>query len=626
MSDRDRAEFWAAVRTVSQLKRREKIDSQPTELEPSSPLIAIQSGSPQKKPVFMVPGIVGEGEETTKLFLGFARIAHYLDPEQPLYALKPWGIIEGEQNFRPVEVIASDYIKVIRDFQTEGPYFLGGECVGGVIAFEMAQQLTAQGEKVALLFLLDTRPPNNERTILNYKPQPYSGRTVLLATEERLRQKSTLAWSQLVTGGLEIQTIPGTRSNYIREQAQTIGEKLRIYLDSSYPPPAPDQVRQESKKTFVAPRDELEHQLTQIWEEVLGIRPICVRDNFFALGGDSLLSVNLLHQIREVIGQDIPLDILLIAPTIEKLAHILRQQGGIATRDSRGNIIPSRPSGFKRIQMLISRLLNRESSSYLPSLIESDHLVAIKSDGCKRPLFVVASHPWDFSFCAKWKHHLEPERPFYLLKANNGKKLYTQVEELAANLLEAMQGIQPEGPYLLVGQCAGGIIAFEMAQQLQAKGQKVLLILQDTPRPYDDAAYQNYLIDRFQKGRKLIERITSLLNKIPHLGLGKWLLYFVYKAKTAVWLYLYYKDRYVRHVKQIAEEYFLARARYRPTTYPERIVFLLSNKYDRCNGPTQVWGSLAVKGLELHLVPRKPNDNYDQAAAETLKTFLESLP
>ena len=424
-----------------QLKRQSKTSSDQSTPRYCSSLIPIQSGSSQKKPVFMVPGIIGEGEETTKFFFGFARIAHYLDKEQPFYTFNPWGIIEEEQNFRPVEVIATDYIQAIRDFQTEGPYFLGGECVGGVIAFEMAQQLTAQGEKVELLFLLDTQPPNNDGTLLNYKPQPYLGRAVLLATEERLRQKPTLTWSQLVTGRLEIQTIPGMRSNYIREQAQTIGEKLRIYLDGNYPSPASDQIRQESEKNFVGPRDELEHELTHIWKGVLGIHSIGVKDNFFDLGGNSLLAVNLFAEIEKTFHKNLSVATLFQAQTVEQLASFLRQEKWAASWHS---------------------------------------LVRIQPSGSKPPLFLIHPCNGDISIYRVLAQHLGLERPIYGLQAvglDEKQAPFDRVEQMAAHYIKEIQTVQPEGPYFLGGKQIGGWVAFEMAQQLVSQGHQVELVV-----------------------------------------------------------------------------------------------------------------------------------------------------
>jgi thioesterase domain-containing protein len=77
-----------------------------------------------------------------------------------VYCLQPR--FEGEQqSYKNVEALAADYVRDIRLIQPEGPYFLGGECIGGIVAFEMAQQLQAQGQKVATLILLDTLAQNS---------------------------------------------------------------------------------------------------------------------------------------------------------------------------------------------------------------------------------------------------------------------------------------------------------------------------------------------------------------------------------------------------------------------------------------------------------------------------------
>jgi acyl carrier protein len=87
--------------------------------------------------------------------------------------------------------------------------------------------------------------------------------------------------------------------------------------------PTPGVTRPESGGTFVAPRDETELELAQIWEEVLGVQPIGIRDNFFDLGGHSLLVVRLFAQIERTTGVNLPLTTLFQAPTIEQLARVL---------------------------------------------------------------------------------------------------------------------------------------------------------------------------------------------------------------------------------------------------------------------------------------------------------------
>jgi amino acid adenylation domain-containing protein len=90
--------------------------------------------------------------------------------------------------------------------------------------------------------------------------------------------------------------------------------------------PAPDRIRREKSETLIAPRDELELQLTKTWEKVLGVQPIGVSDNFFELGGHSLIAVRLIMQIEKMLGKNLPLATLFQAPTVEQLAGILREQ------------------------------------------------------------------------------------------------------------------------------------------------------------------------------------------------------------------------------------------------------------------------------------------------------------
>jgi acyl carrier protein len=91
--------------------------------------------------------------------------------------------------------------------------------------------------------------------------------------------------------------------------------------------PAPDRVRSEFAVGFVAPRDELELQLTKTWEKILGVYPIGVTDSFFELGGQSLTALRLFAQIEKILGKNLPLETLFQAPTVEQLAGILREEG-----------------------------------------------------------------------------------------------------------------------------------------------------------------------------------------------------------------------------------------------------------------------------------------------------------
>jgi thioesterase domain-containing protein/acyl carrier protein len=120
---------------------------------PTRSLVAIQPGG-SRRPLFLVPGVGGN-------VLIFARLANFLGTEQPLYGLQARGLDGDETPLKTIEAIAKAYIDEIRSVQPHGPYFLGGACMGGVVAFEMAQQFAAAGEQVALLALIETWSPTS---------------------------------------------------------------------------------------------------------------------------------------------------------------------------------------------------------------------------------------------------------------------------------------------------------------------------------------------------------------------------------------------------------------------------------------------------------------------------------
>jgi len=214
--------------------------------------------------------------------------------------------------------------------------------------------------------------------------------------------------------------------------------------------PAPDEIKQESSERYVAPRDELELQLTKIWENVLNVQPVGVRDDFFQLGGHSLLAVRLFARLEKVFGKNLPLATLFQAPTIEQLVEILRDEGWQAPWTS---------------------------------------LVPIQPQGSKPPFFCVHAVGGNVLSLRDLAQHLGADQPFYALQSQglNGKERPpARVEEMAAYYIEEMRTVQPEGPYYLGGQSSGGLIAFEMARQLQAQGKQIaILALIDTYDPLD---------------------------------------------------------------------------------------------------------------------------------------------
>jgi len=216
--------------------------------------------------------------------------------------------------------------------------------------------------------------------------------------------------------------------------------------------PAPDPSTRTVENTYAPPTLPLHQQLVQIWEDLLGVRPIGIRDDFFSLGGHSLLAVRLFDRVAHVCGKKLPLSVLFVGATIEHLVTALLEEE--AKTDSRAP------------------------------------LVAAQTGGSRRPFFYLHGQ-WrgDALYSLELARHLGPDQPFYLLEPYKFEDLSVppSFEAMAAAHIESLRSIQPEGPYLLGGWCNGGLVAYEMARQLHAQGQTVdLLVLMDpdSPAPY----------------------------------------------------------------------------------------------------------------------------------------------
>jgi thioesterase domain-containing protein len=120
---------------------------------PWASLVPIKPGG-SKPPFYCVHGVGGN-------VLEYLDLAKYIDEDQPFYGLQAIGL-DGKRPIEnlSVEQMASRYLEEIRAFQPSGPYYLGGSSFGGLVAYEMAQQLTAQGQGVGLLALFDTDGPD----------------------------------------------------------------------------------------------------------------------------------------------------------------------------------------------------------------------------------------------------------------------------------------------------------------------------------------------------------------------------------------------------------------------------------------------------------------------------------
>ncbi len=311
--------------------------------------------------------------------------------------------------------------------------------------------------------------------------------------------------------------------------------------------PAPDQAFLDSEEMFLAPRDELELQLTKIWERLLKVQPIGIRDNFFNLGGHSLLTVTLLAEIEEIFGQALPLTTLFQAPTIEGLAVVLRQEGWSASTAS---------------------------------------LVALHAGGSKPPFFCLPGNLGNvFTDLGHLTRYLDPDQPVYGFQ--DGTHNPSKIEALAAHYLAEIKSIQPTGPYFLGGICSGGVIAYEIAQQLRAQEEQVALLAMVEPITPPKPSLRSYA--SFANGvfRRILQRLDHHSTTFQQLSHAEQRNYARLKTKV------------------IANSWALRR--YAPQSYPGEIDLFLSSESLQLTPNTQLdWCNLATHA-RVHEIPGTHN-------------------
>ena len=315
------------------------------------------------------------------------------------------------------------------------------------------------------------------------------------------------------------------------------------------------------------PRDRLELCLAAIWEDVLKLRPVGIRDDFFELGGDSILALQLVSQVESVCARRLPMSSLLEAPTVARQADILRD----------ASWSPAWPA-----------------------------IVALQPHGDRPGFFCAAGAGTDVLSLVELPRHLGSDQPFYGLQppGQDGQRApLGTVDSLAAYFVREMRGIQPRGPYFLGGSSYGGIVAFEMAQQLTRAGEEVgLLALFDTRAPGYPALRRNaparfHLFHRLgnpfpQPPERRWSEMRREMFKLWAQRLNTRWRRLAGRALSQESLYL--------HFLTVA---FAARRRYRPLPYPRamtlfRVPAQPSNEI-YATDPLLGWGELAAGGLQV---------------------------
>jgi len=339
--------------------------------------------------------------------------------------------------------------------------------------------------------------------------------------------------------------------------------------------PEPAVAREEG---IVSPHDGIELALVRIWEEVLGTRPVSVRDNFFALGGHSLLAVRVFARIENVLGRRLPLATLFQAPTIEQLATVMRKEGWSAPWSS---------------------------------------LVVIQGGGARPPFFCVPGVGGNVVGFHMLARHLGADQPVYGLQARGLDGVETpdtSVEEMAARYVEQMKAVVPRGPYFLGGASFGGKVAYEMARRLESDGERVgLLALFDTFAPGSGSGAPLPVLLRHASARFFARVDYHMENLLLQKQRGQ---YIRKKARTVrrrirsrLWQLAYrlFDERsraMPRAMRSVREAGYLANRRYVAGPYGGTVMLFRAavRSVADATGRDMGWGRLVQGGVEVHHV------------------------
>ncbi len=400
----------------------------------------------------------------------------------------------------------------------------------------------------------------------------------------------------------------GSRSMLLRRIAEQLSDAT-VILD------AVEKQRQHERPdvatSYVAPRNAVEGGLAEIWSNVLRVERVGVRDDFFQLGGWSLLAVHLFIQIEKAFATSLPITTLLTAPTIEKLAQVIE---------------------------------NREGSKTVSVLVPIQRL------GSQPPVFCVHGAMGKVLYFRALALRLGKDRPFWALQARDLEDDEVEsvtVEALAKRYLDAIVAEFPQGPYWLAGYCFGSLVALEMAHMLRERNQEVPVVVALEPPTISVKSFVQY--------PGVTARALSLALRDAWRRPLKGNIEFVRKATKNVsvtigqrWASLLGKRKPQRpqvvadggadggadeeeevmppKIRNIYLANQSAILKYRPRPYPGKVALFMVQQSSRMkNMLTEAeWKNLVTGPLETHIVPGGHGEMFAEPDVQTLAAMLKA--
>ena len=357
--------------------------------------------------------------------------------------------------------------------------------------------------------------------------------------------------------------------------------------------PLPARIGRDGGQAFVAPRTTIEVVLAELWRQLLGVEQVGVDDNFFDLGGHSLLVTRLVAQIEQRLQVDLPVRVLFESPTLAEFAARIHADGHPR--------VQREPIGGQ------SYWVRLQAGQGRPLLFCFPHFGGFRMDLVR---FV------------KLARLVGSAYSFYGLQAegtDDSAHCHKRLEDMVTEYVVAMKTVQPHGPYFLLGECFSGRVAYATAQRLRGQGEQVAFLgLLEVRNPHQPLA--RYLWNR------LTARMRYRLDGVVELGIRTWL-----RSRMAV--HRGASQRLARDLRLLLsavrrdlsttgesdaraamrrqsqqharaqKAYWLAVDRYRRRPYAGRITVFVNEEWYRAD-PTLGWTQqLATGGIEVHKIP-----------------------
>ncbi|MCK4492568.1 MAG: AMP-binding protein, partial [Methylococcales bacterium] len=406
--------------------------------------------------------------------------------------------------------------------------------------------------------------------------------------------KKTLPDYMLPVQILFLEVLPMTPNGKVDKKALFSAENLEI-LHLNRPQTTP-------------PETITEKILVQIWAELLGLDSLKGSslnrdDDFFAMGGHSLIAAQLIAQLQKTFQIKLPLVCLFENPTIASLARYI-DDGATGSTE--------------------------QNKAWSP-------LVPFQLSGTKNPVFIIpggAAAEGELMNLVKLVYLLGKDRPIYGLRArgwDGQQSPYMSVAEMAADFIKVMQQIQPQGDYLLVGECLGGRVMLEVAQQLNQQGETIKGLFLIEP-PLHDSSANIYSFIKYM----ILPRLKNQWGQFKALSVDEW--GGVIMDKMGRFKRLLWPEVLDNNPTEIASDETIERQQeahqnrilsHQPSKHLGDLTLLMTKRL-RDNPPTLGWEALATGRVTLMELPSNDEhtaylgDNVD-ATAEHLKNCLAAL-